>query len=260
MDSFDRLVGIVAQLRAPEGCPWDRAQTPETMRPYLVEEVHEVLDAIDVKNDLELRKELGDLLFMVVLLCQMKSEETLFTIEDVVEDVADKMVVRHPHVFDPDHDKMGNEGTISEWERRKAKERPAQVSALDGVPRAMPALLRAHRITEKASRVGFDWPDYPGVRAKLDEEIGELDEAHDCGDEHAVGHEFGDLLFTLVNMGRFLPLTSEDALRLATNRFERRFRHVESTLAHTGRSIHEVDLDELQAHWQRAKRTEVTPS
>jgi len=230
------------------------------MRPYLLEEVYEVMEAIDTSGA-ELPKELGDLLFTVVLLCRMHEEGHRFSINDVIHDIAQKMINRHPHVFDPEHTSTGDDGAISLWELRKSKERPRGVSALDGVPHAMPALLRAHRITEKASRVGFDWPDYHGARAKLDEEVLELDLAVESGDLDAVVHEFGDVLFTLVNMGRFLPVTSEDALRLATRRFERRFRDVESSLSEDGRSIHDAELDELERYWQRAKRrTEVTPS
>jgi len=247
------LVGIVARLRGDGGCPWDRAQTPETLRPYVLEEAYEVLEAIDHGADAELKKELGDLLFQVVLLARMAEERGAFDLSDVIAAISAKMVRRHPHVFDPDHVADGTEGEVAAWEARKATERPAEHSALDGVPAALPALLRAHRISEKASRVGFDWPDRSGVRAKVDEELAELDEALAEGNDAAIGEEYGDLLFALVNLGRFLPVPSEDALRNATAKFEGRFRTVESLLAADGRTVHGTDPDTLEAYWRRAK-------
>jgi ATP diphosphatase len=255
VDRFDDLVRIVAALRGEGGCPWDRAQTEETLRPYLLEEAHEVLDAIDRADDGDLKKELGDLLFLVTMLARMASERGAFGLVDVVDGIAKKMVTRHPHVFDPNHVKTADEGGIPAWEARKAKERTAG-SALDGVPAALPALLRAHRITEKASVVGFDWPDAASVRTKLAEEISELDEALASGDAAEIAAEYGDVLFTLVNLGRFLPVTSEDALRAATAKFERRFRAVESGLRADGRTVHDVDLDELERRWQAVKTQE----
>lgn len=220
---FDRLVAIVARLRGEGGCPWDRAQTPESLRPYVLEEAYEVLDAIDRGDVPDLKKELGDVLFQIVLLAQMAKEAGWFELSDVLEAINHKMVVRHPHVFDPTHQSDGNEGDVSAWEARKAKQR-AGGSALDGVPGSLPALLRAHRISEKAGVVGFDWPDVAGVRAKIGEELEELDEAIASGDEAAITEELGDLLFAMVNLGRHLPVGTEEALRAATAKFERRFR------------------------------------
>jgi ATP diphosphatase len=247
------IAGIVAALRSEGGCPWDRAQDERSMRPYLLEEAYEVADAIDRGDDDALRRELGDLLFQVVMLSRMAEERGVFTLRDVVEAISAKMVERHPHVFDPSHVRSEEDGEVEAWEARKAKARDGG-SALDGVPLALPALLRAHRVTEKASRVGFDWPDRSGVRAKLDEEIAELDAALASGERDAIGAELGDVLFTLVNLGRFLPVGSEEALRGATARFERRFRAVESALAAEGRSVHDTALDELEARWQAAKK------
>lgn len=253
MSAFDDLVGIVARLRGEGGCPWDRAQTPGTLRPYLLEETYEVLEAIDRGADADLRKELGDLLFLVAMLAQMASERQAFGIDDVVRGVADKMVRRHPHVFDEGHASDRDEGAIEAWEARKAAERDEGGSALDGVPAALPALLRAHRISEKAAVVGFDWPDLQGVRAKVGEELAELDEALEGSDDDHIGEEYGDLLFALVNLGRFLPVTSEDALRTATEKFEARFRALEASLQREGRSIHDTDLEALEARWQAVK-------
>src|SRR5688572_13458679 len=162
LETFARLVDVMARLRGPGGCPWDLEQTPETLRPYVLEEAYEVLEAIDHGADADLRKELGDLLFQVVLLARMAEERGAFDLSDVIAAISDKMVRRHPHVFDPAHVATAADGEVVEWEARKAKERVGG-SALDGVPAALPALLRAHRISEKASRVGFDWPDRKGV-------------------------------------------------------------------------------------------------
>ena len=253
MSRFEELVGIVARLRGEGGCPWDRAQTPETLRPYLLEETYEVLEAIDRGAAHEQRKELGDLLFLVTMLARMAEERGDFDIEAVLGAISEKMVRRHPHVFDPEHTDRGDEGGIARWEARKAKERPDGHSALDGVPDALSALLRAHRISEKASCVGFDWPDLAGVRAKVDEELCELDEAVAQGDPDRIGEELGDLLFALVNLGRFLPVPAEDALRMATAKFETRFRRVEARLAAEGRSVHDTPLEELEATWRAIK-------
>jgi MazG family protein len=254
VSAFAELVAIVARLRGEGGCPWDREQTPESMRPYILEETYEVLEAIDGGDDRELRKELGDSLFHIVMLAQMASERGAFTIEDVASGVAEKMVRRHPHVFDPTYEAGEDEGGVAAWEARKAREREPSTSALDGVPGALPSLLRAHRVSEKASGVGFDWPDLTGVRAKVTEELGELDEALAGEDSDAITEELGDLLFALVNMGRFLDVGAEESLRLATSRFEARFRRLERHLAAQGRTVHGTDEAELERIWREVKR------
>lgn len=253
VDRFEELVAIVARLRGEGGCPWDRAQTPRTIRPYVLEEAYEVLDAIDRDDPADLRKELGDLMFQVVLLSRMAEEAGWFTVDEVLGDINDKMVRRHPHVFDPSHAPTGEEGQIVAWEARKARERGADRSALEGVPMALPALLRAHRISEKAGRVGFDWPDAAGVRKKVDEELAELDEAMASGDPGAMTEELGDLLFTLVNLGRHLPVGAEEALRAATARFAGRFQRLEQALADEGRTVHDTDPDTLERRWRALK-------
>jgi len=252
-DAFGELVAIVARLRGEGGCPWDRAQTPQTLRPYVLEEAYEVLDAIDQADPALLRKELGDVLFQIVLLAQMGADDGTFTITDVVEAVNEKMIVRHPHVFDPDYDESVPANGIAAWEKRKAQERSADSSALDGVPNALPALLRAHRITEKAGAVGFDWPDAAGVRRKLTEELTELDEALASGDEDAIADELGDVLFTAVNLGRHLPVGAESALRRATEKFERRFRLLEAELVARGVRPHDASAELLDEVWQQVK-------
>ena len=251
--TFECLVEIVARLRAPQGCPWDRAQTLESMRPYVLEEAYEVLDAMDRHDNEDLKKEIGDVLFQLVLLARMAEEEGAFDMSDVLERINHKMVQRHPHVFDPSHEVRGDEGEVAAWEARKAKERTADESALDGVPNALPALLRAHRISEKASMVGFDWPDLPSVRAKVTEELGELDEA--LADNHPshIVEEYGDLLFAMVNLGRHLPTGAEEALRAATAKFEGRFRRLETHVRQQGQTVYDTSADELEAVWQTLK-------
>lgn len=257
MDAIDELTEVVARLRGDNGCPWDRAQTPSSLRPYVLEEAYEALDALDRGDDADLRKELGDLLFQIVLLARMAEERGAFTLRDVVAGVTRKMIDRHPHVFDPDYEGDGsNEGDVSRWEARKAEARGLGRSALEGVPLAIPALLRAHRISEKASQVGFDWPDAAGARAKVGEELGELDQAMAAGDAEATAEEFGDLLFAAVNLGRFLPVGAEEALREATGKFERRFRAVERRAAGQGRFLHQLDADALEALWVATKAEE----
>jgi len=224
------------------------------MRPYLLEEAYEVLEALDKEDPKLLKKELGDLLFQIVFLAQTAEEAGQFNFDDVVDGISAKMVHRHPHVFDPDYDPSGGEGEIEAWEARKAKERKNTGSALDGVPRQLPALLRAHRISEKASRVGFDWKDRGGVLAKLDEEIGELHEALEIDEAAKINEEFGDVLFTLVNLGRRLPSTAEDALRTATDRFSERFRALEQSLKSDGMSFHTADMETLEERWRAVKR------
>lgn len=253
MSAFAELVEIVARLRGEGGCPWDQEQTPESMRPYILEETYEVLDAIDGGDAAELRKELGDSLFHIVMLAQMASEKGAFTIDDVASGVAEKMVRRHPHVFDPSYEAGDDEGGVAAWEARKARERSAATSALDGVPKALPSLLRAHRVSEKASGVGFDWPDLTGVRAKVGEELRELDEALQSGVTESITEELGDLLFSLVNMGRFLEVGAEESLRLATSRFESRFRRLEAILNSRGSTVHGTDADELERIWREVK-------
>lgn len=253
MDSFDALVAVVRRLREPGGCPWDRAQTPASFRPYVLEEAYELLDALDRDRPEELRKELGDVLFQVVMLSRMAEEAGRFDVSDVAAAATRKMVDRHPHVFDPDGSAGPAPGdAVSVWEARKAAERGGG-SALDGVPDALPALLRAHRVSEKAGAVGFDWPDAAAVREKVSEELAELDAAMAAGDVAAVGEELGDLLFALVNLGRHLPVGAEDALRMATRKFEARFRRVEARVAAAGAVMSALDAAALDAHWRAAK-------
>ena len=255
---FRRLLDIVAELRSDHGCPWDREQTPASLRPYIVEEAHEVVEAIDSADPSRLCDELGDLLLQVVLQAQLAAEQGLFDAGDVCRAIGDKMVRRHPHVFG-EAEARDAASVLSAWERRKAAERgkreSGDSSVLSGVPRAMPALLRAARLSEKAAAVGFDWPTVEGVLDKIEEEIGELREALADGGP-AVEHELGDLLFAMANLGRTLSVGPEDALRAANDRFVSRFHVIEERLTELGISFDDATLDQMEALWQEAKRAE----
>jgi nucleoside triphosphate diphosphatase len=259
--SLDRLLDIMARLRDPaHGCPWDREQNFSTIAPYTIEEAYEVADAV-ARNDMSaLKDELGDLLFQVVFHARMAEEQRLFAFEDVVATIADKMERRHPHVFgDIEIDSVAAQGKA--WEEQKAAERReraqqrgAAESVLDGIALALPALLRADKLQKRAARIGFDWPDARPVFDKLKEEIAELEtEFGNPGAREAVEDEMGDVLFAAANLARKLDIDPEAALRQATAKFERRFRHVEALAAELATG---TDLEALEALWQRVKREE----
>jgi ATP diphosphatase len=261
--TLDRLLAIMARLRDPErGCPWDREQNFATIAPYTIEEAYEVADAIARGDMTALKDELGDLLFQVVFHAGMAEEAGLFDFTDVAAAIADKMVRRHPHVFGNAEVRSAAAQTAA-WEEHKAKERAAKAAAagaaasvLDGVALALPALLRAIKIQQRAARIGFDWPNAPPVIAKLAEEIAELEAelAHDGAADHArIEDEMGDILFAAANLARKLDIDPEAALRHATNKFERRFRRVETMAAERGIGH---DLDALEELWQETKANE----
>lgn len=254
-----RLVDIMAKLRAPGGCPWDREQTLESLRPYLIEEAYEVLEAIDQGDSEAHREELGDLLLQIVFQAEIAREEGRWDLGDVARAISDKLVSRHPHVFGGG-EAADPEAVEAQWAKIKAEEkarkRGRRVSALDGVPKDAPALLRAERLGEKASHLGFDWPSSEGARAKIDEELAELDAAIADGDDEAIGHELGDLLFSVVNLSRHLGKPPEDALRAAIRRFERRFHQMEAAIEARGIPAGtRLPVDELGLLWQEAKRS-----
>lgn len=254
---FLRLLEIVETLRAPGGCPWDREQTPVTIAPYLVEEAHEVFEAVERGDPTELCEELGDVLLEVALLTQMGREEGLFTVADSLRAICAKLVRRHPHVFG-DARAQDAAAVKESWARIKATEKRGR-GALEGVPRRLPALHRARRVSEKAAGVGFDWADPAGVLEKVAEEVGELREAVASGDTAHAEEELGDLLFALVNLGRHLGLDPEAALHHTTEKFLARFGHVEKALAADGRHPSEATLDEMEALWQQAKGRSAKP-
>jgi tetrapyrrole methylase family protein / MazG family protein len=254
---FQALVNIMTRLRSPDGCPWDREQDHHTLKPYLLEEAYEVLDAIDAADDGELCSELGDVLLQVVFHAQIASETGRFSIDDVCRAITDKLIRRHPHVF-ADGSAENSGEVLRNWEQIKREEREgndkAPVSALDGVPRPLPALLRAERIQQRASRVGFDWDQVDGALAKVSEEIDELrQECDNGGSPERINEEFGDLLFALVNVARFMKVAPEDALRGAVDKFDRRFRRVERVFATRGTSLREATLEEMDTVWNEIK-------
>jgi MazG family protein len=254
MKAFDELVQIMARLRAPGGCPWDREQTHASIRKYVIEEAYEVAEAIDHGDARELCAELGDLLLQVVFHAEMAREDGRFDVEDVCRAIVDKMRRRHPHVFG-DVTVSGADEVVRNWEQIKARERGAAASIIDGVPRALPALQRAERLGDKAARVGFDWLDAAAVLAKVDEERAELGEALAGGEPARIADELGDLLLATANLARKLDLEPERALSSALDRFERRFRSVERTARTEGQDLAAMPADELDRRWQEAKRS-----
>lgn len=252
MDSLRKLVDIMAVLRSEKGCPWDREQTRESLTPYLVEEAYEVLEAIEENSPRKIKEELGDLLFQIVFHCQLARERGEFDIEEVIDAISAKMIGRHPHVFG-DKKFETSEEVMKQWEDRKKDEGKNRESVLEGVPRELPSLLKAHRIQSRAARVGFDWSRTEDVMAKLDEELAEFREALDKEDRAAIEDELGDVFFVLVNISRFVGVNPEDALRKTIGKFISRFRYIEMKAAGAGRKLSEMTLQEMDALWNEAK-------
>jgi MazG family protein len=264
-ERFESAVAIMARLRAPGGCPWDREQTFDSIKPYTGEETYEVLEAIDNRDWQELPGELGDLLLQVLFYSQMASEQSKFSIDDVLDRLASKLVSRHPHVFgsvkaETSTDVLRNWDAIKEQE--KAGKQPANpagqdtTSLLDGVSPAMPALLEAHKLSSKASKVGFDWPDVGGLFDKLQEEIRELQNELSQSAEKKnarVEEEVGDLFFVLVNLARHLSVDPESALKKTNRKFRRRFQWIERQLRISGQSPEQATMEDLESLWQQAK-------
>lgn len=261
--SFPRLVEVMQRLLAPDGCPWDREQTFASLKRYVLEEACEVMDAIDAGDSSDLQEELGDLALQIVFLAELGRAQGSFGPDDAIRSIIEKLVRRHPHVFG-DVEVSGSEEVLQNWEAIKAEEK-AERPLLGGVPRSLPALYRAQRTSDKVSRVGFDWPNAAGSRQKVAEELGELDEAIAGGDRARVEAELGDLLFALVNLARHQGIDAEMALRKTTDRFTRRFDHVERRVKQQhggwprrddGKPGPGLPLEELDGYWEEAKRTE----
>ena len=260
---IQKLVELVEQLRGEKGCPWDKEQTRETLKPMLIEEAYEVLDALDSANPMELKEELGDLLFQVVFHAQIASEKGEFHLADVIDRLHEKMVRRHPHIFGSADLKTAQD-VLKNWEDIKAAEKgiesssqpDSEKSLLDGIPSKLPALHRAYQMTAKASRVGFDWPRLEGILQKMREEAFEILEARSKGDSRKTADEVGDLLFVAVNVARFLGIDPETALRRSNDKFDRRFRYVESAVKRQGRELKNTSLSEMDALWEEAKKSE----
>lgn len=262
-EELERLVSIMARLRAKAGCPWDREQDLRSLRPYLIEESYEVLDEMDRVGYggpwQPLCEELGDLLFQIVFHAQLGSEVGEFSMADVCRSIAEKIERRHPHVFGTGTAKT-SEQVLQNWaqlkQQEKKKKTGSEGSVLDGVPTGAPALQRAERLTEKASRIGFDWPSIKDVRAKLDEELRELDEAIAGQSRDALEHELGDVLFSLANLSRFIQTPPEDALRQANRRFTKRFQHIEAKLKEQNVAFGQATLSQMDGLWLEAKKLE----
>lgn len=251
--NFAQAMGIMRRLRAPGGCPWDAEQTHETLKRYLIEECYEVIEAIDRADDLLLCEELGDLLLQPLFHAAIAEERGGFTIDDVLTTLTNKLIRRHPHVFGEQDIKTSAE-QIANWERIKKEEKGEErKKVLSGVPPHLPALMKAQKITEKAARVGFDWEHTDQVFAKVHEELGELEEAMLDQSDERIQAELGDLLFAIVNLGRFLSVDPEEALRKTISRFEMRFGFIESTLQESGQNIKDASTDQMEALWQQAK-------
>ena len=268
---FERLVAVQARLRAPKGCPWDREQTHQTLRTYLLEEAYEVLEALDTGNDAKFAEEMGDLLLQVVFHSQIASEGGRFTVADVIREVHDKMIRRHPHVFGDTRAKDAKE-VLRNWEQIKAEERRTSgaksedgvgtkeaPSLLNGVSRALPATLEGFQLTRKASRIGFDWDDAQGVIDKMREETAELEIAFNDKEPQKIEEEMGDLLFAAVNLARFLRVDPEIALKKANAKFSRRFRAMEARARESGREFKDLPREEMEVLWDATKETDAGP-
>ena len=259
-DAFQQLVDIVARLRAPGGCPWDREQTLESLRGFVLEETYEVLDAIDRGDHDALRGEIGDLLFEGVFLAQIESDEGRFSVADSLRAITAKLVRRHPHVFSGEATTVSTAGQVLEqWEQIKAREQTdagQRRSLLRGIPKALPALLRAHEIGTRVGAVGFEWARTADVVAKIEEEVAEVRRAVESEGAVRTEEEIGDLLFSIANLARRLGVEPESALRKANEKFSARFEAVEQALEARGRTVHDSSLDEMDAEWERVKARE----
>lgn len=254
-DEFGKLVETVSQLRGPGGCPWDKEQTHETLKRYTIEETYEVIDAIDSGNPDKLRDELGDFMLQALMHAEIADESGKFDIGDVCQTLREKLIRRHPHVFS-DVEVSGVEDVLNNWEQIKKGEYDHRKSALDGVPRSLPALMRAEKISKKAAKTGFDWPDVHSIIAKLKEETQELEEAIDSGTDAQIKDEIGDLLFTIVNIARYRHIDPEESLRDMLAKFIYRFGKIEENAAETGRDINDMSLEEMDQIWNAAKNKE----
>ena len=257
-EAFTRLIAIMARLRGPGGCPWDHQQTPESLRPYLLEEVYEVLEALDGGDAGAVRDELGDLLLQIVFQSQIAAESGRFTVADVAHSISDKLVRRHPHVF-ADVKVSGADEVVRNWSKIKAEERRAAGKGDDpfaSVPKALPALVRAHQLGGKAAHLSLDWDDAAGVFDKVREEQRELEAAVAAGDRRAIEHELGDLLLTLASLGRHLDVSAEIALRAANDRFVARARRAEADAQARGTRLADLSAEERDRLWEEAKKAE----
>lgn len=256
-EKLQQLIDLMARLRGPDGCPWDREQSFNTIKKYTVEETYEVLDAIDRRDWNGLREELGDFVLQAVFYAQMASEEGLFSFGDCLDAINEKLIRRHPHIFGDETARTGDQ-VLKRWEEIKAEEKRGKAEQpkglLDGIPRSQPSLIEAQQISSKAARAGFDWEHSDQVIAKLEEEIAEFRAACESGSMDEVEGELGDILFTIVNLARFAKVDPEQALRRTSGKFRKRFAHVEKRLAEDGGDVSSVPVAKLEELWQEAKR------
>lgn len=250
---FKRLIETMEALRGPNGCAWDKEQTRESLKPFLIEETYEVLDAIDENNPDKIKEELGDLLFQIIFHCQISKELSQFDINNVIDGIANKMINRHPHVFGGADLKTSGE-VLLHWEEYKKTEGKNRQSVLEGVPKTMPSLLRAHRLQERASRAGFDWERVDDVFKKLDEELHELKTAIDKENQKEIEDELGDIFFVLVRISHFVGVNPEEALRKTISKFIHRFRHIEMRARELGEKLSDMTLEEMDVLWEEAKK------
>ena len=250
-EAFTKLRELVAYLRSEKGCPWDREQTLDSLKPHLLEEMHEACEAIEEDNTEKIREEVGDVLFLLLFVARIAEEEGRFSFEEVMEETCAKMKQRHPHVFGERRD-MEADQVLDVWERAKKQQKPEGESVLSGVPRGLPALIKAQRIQQRAASLGFDWEEVESAFEKLKEEIGEFEHALKAGDRREIADEMGDILFSLVNVSRFLGIRSEDALQGTVEKFRRRFSSVEDEIARRGT----MTLEEMDEIWEETKKKE----
>ncbi len=251
--TLEDLVELMATLRGEHGCPWDKKQTKATIRPYIIEETYEVAEAVDENDPKMLKEELGDLLFEIVFYAQMMTEEDGIDIYDIIEGIHAKMIRRHPHIFG-DVTVSGADEVVVNWEQIKQEEKKAERnSVLEGVPKNLPSLLRAHRLQSKASNVGFQWENFQQVIEKLDEEFYELRHAYKSGDAAHIEDEFGDMLFVMVSVARFLNINPDNALQKAIKKFTTRFQRIEQQMKTAGKQWSEMSVEEMERLWEDAK-------
>ncbi len=248
---FLDLIDIIERLRAPDGCPWDKEQTHESLLPYFLEEAYELIESVELNDWETLKEELGDVLLHILLQAQIAKESNKFDIMDTIKGINDKLIKRHPHVFG-DQKKNNSDQTKKEWEVQKHIEKKRE-SRLDGVPNKLPALVRAQRLQEKASYAGFDWDKIDGVWEKLDEELNELKQAQELGENENIKEEIGDVLFSVVNLSRFFNVAAEDMLRQANRKFVKRFKKVEQKIKEQGKQLEDSDLKEMGEIWEQSK-------
>lgn len=249
---FQKLLQIMESLRGGKGCPWDKEQTRESLKPFIVEEAYELIEAIEESDPEKIKEELGDLLFQIVFQCQIAKERDEFNISEVIEKIGKKMVARHPHVFGTADYKTTDE-VLVHWEEQKKLEGKLRVSILEGVPESLPSLLRAHRLQDRVARVGFDWEKAEDVLKKLDEELKEFKEALKTKRQDEIEDELGDMFFMLVNISRFIGVNPEDALRKTISKFIHRFRYIEMKASEQGKKLSDMTLEEMDRLWDEAK-------